>query len=80
MFDPYSFRIGDTTHLSPYIGRGIVTQYKKPVNVNARSLSATLQQPLSAGVESFMFCDVDGSKFGRGINLHIALQVCGCGC
>ncbi len=74
MFDPYSFRIGDTSKLSPYVGRGIVTQYKKPVGVNARSLSATLQQPLGAGVVSFMFCDVDGSKFMRGINLHLALQ------
>ncbi len=73
-FDPYSFRIGDTTHLSPYIARGIVTQYKKPVSVNARPLSATLQQPLSSGVESPMFSSLDGSKCGRGISLHLALQ------
>ncbi len=73
-FDPYSFRIGDTTRLSPYIARGIVTQYKKPVSVNARPLSTTLQQPLSSGVESPMFSSVDGSKCGRGISLHLALQ------
>jgi hypothetical protein len=74
VFDPYSFRIGDTTKLSPYAGRGIVTQFKKPVNVNARSLASNLQQPLGAGIETFMFCDVDGSKFLRGMNLHFALQ------
>lgn len=74
VFDPFSFRIGDTSNLSPYAGRGIVTQYKKPTSVNARSLSATLQQPYSRGSEAFDFSRFDDTKLFRGINLHIGLQ------
>ena len=74
MFDPYSFRIGDTSRFSPYVGRGLVTQFKKPSLINARSLGATLQQPFSAGVDAFSFCNIDGNKFCRGTNLHFALQ------
>lgn len=75
VFDPRSFRIGDTTRFSPYAGRGFVTQYKKPVKVASRSLAAALQQPFSGYLDAFSFCDVDGSKFSRGIMLHICLQV-----
>jgi ubiquitin-activating enzyme E1 len=75
VFDPYSFKIGDTSNLSPYCGRGFVTQFKKPSAVSARSLGATLQQPLSNGTDAFSFCAVDGNKFFRGLNLHFALQV-----
>ena len=79
MFDPYSFRIGDTSRFSPYVGRGLVTQFKKPSLINARSLGATLQQPFSAGVDAFSFCAIDGNKFFRGTNLHFALQArCHC--
>ncbi len=75
IFDPYSFRIGDTSRLSPYAGRGIVTQYKKPSAVLSRSLGATLQQPFPAGIDSFSFCAIDGLKYFRGVNHHFALQV-----
>ena len=74
VFDPYSFRIGDTTQLSPYIGRGLVTQFKKPAPVNARSMAETLQQPLSGAVDAFSFNAIDGTKFFGGVQLHLALQ------
>ena len=80
VFDRYSFKIGDTSGFSPYVGHGFVTQHKKPSAIRSRPLGATLQQPLAGGADAFSFCAIDGMKVFRGINLHFALQVCVCVC
>lgn len=63
---PYTFSIGDTSGLTPYVRGGIVTQVKMPTPVAYKSLRMSLQKP-----ELFI---TDFAKFDRPGQLHIAFQ------
>lgn len=43
--DPYSFTIGDTRHLSPYIGGGEFVQIKQPQAITFKSLADSISKP-----------------------------------
>ncbi|XP_047125803.1 ubiquitin-like modifier-activating enzyme 1 isoform X1 [Hydra vulgaris] len=63
---PYTFSIGDTTHLSPYERGGIVSQVKMPVTVNFKSLRESIKNP--------EYLVTDYAKFDRSSQLHLAFQ------
>jgi len=63
---PYTFNIGDTSTLSPYIRGGIVSQVKMPKVVNFKSLRESLEQP--------EFLITDFAKFDRPSQLHLGFQ------
>lgn len=69
VFDPYRLIIGDTTRFSAYQNGGILTQVKKPVTIQHRTLRANLSQPVAPGEFGLMF--TDGAKFGRAEQLHV---------
>jgi len=70
VYDPYRLIIGDTTRFSPYQNGGILTQVKKPVTIQHRTLQANLTQPVAPGEFGLAF--TDGAKFGRAEQLHFA--------
>jgi len=68
----YSFAIGDTTHLKPYLREGIVEQVKVPVNIKFNSYEHSISMPLPEGEGALMVPDL--GKFGRSEQLHFAFQ------
>jgi len=73
VFDAYSLGIQHNSVFPKYSGGGgTITQVKKPEHVAFRSLEKNLIQPISPGDFQLMF--TDGTKFGRGEQLHCALQ------
>jgi ubiquitin-activating enzyme E1 len=65
VLDSYSFSIGDTSALSPYLGGGLATEVKVPSLVAFRDLKSSLKQPEI----SFL----DFGKMESPIQTHIGL-------
>lgn len=61
---PYTFSIGDTSKLSPYMRGGIATQVKMPKKVSYKPLTEAIQSP------EFVIFDVDNGNE----NMHAAFQ------
>jgi len=68
---PYSFTIGDTSGLSPYLREGIVTQVKVPTPLKFRSYEEVMKQPKAPNEELPL---PDLAKFGRSEQLHFAIR------
>jgi ubiquitin-activating enzyme E1 len=71
-FNAYQFEIGDTSKFSKYEGGGVMTQKKIPFKREFKDLKESLRNPIGKGEYGLLF--TDGSKFGRGEQLHFALQ------
>ena len=71
-FNAYQFEIGDTSRFSPYVRGGVMTQKKVPFTRTFKTLEESLKQPVGNGEYGLLF--TDGAKFGRGEQLHFALQ------
>jgi ubiquitin-activating enzyme E1 len=66
--DPINtLRIGDTRHLSPYMGNGTLTEKKTPVDVAFRSLAACVTHPGELPM-------TDMINFGSEYQQHVALM------
>ncbi|KAJ1727979.1 E1 ubiquitin-activating protein [Coemansia biformis] len=63
---PYTFSIGDTTSLSPYVGGGVFTQVKEPTTLDFASYAEALENP------EFFYADF--AKFDRPPQLHVGFQ------
>jgi len=64
---PYTFTIGDTTKMEPYVSGGVATQVKIPKTMSFRSLAECLVD-LGEPVMS------DWAKFDRPAQLHVGFQ------
>eukprot|EP00944_MAST-04C_sp_MAST-4C-sp1_P014587 g14587.t1 len=71
-FNAYQFEIGDTSKFSKYEGGGVMTQKKVPFKREFKNFKESLRNPIGKGEYGLLF--TDGSKFGRGEQLHFALQ------
>ncbi|KAJ2162987.1 E1 ubiquitin-activating protein [Coemansia sp. RSA 552] len=63
---PYTFSIGDTSSLSPYVSGGLFKQVKMPVTVSFASFKEALETP--------EFLVADFAKFDRPAQLHVGFQ------
>ncbi|XP_065900619.1 ubiquitin-like modifier-activating enzyme 1 [Dysidea avara] len=63
---PYTFSIGDTSGLSPYVRGGICTQVKMSETLQFKSIKETMDEP--------QFLLTDFGKMERPAQLHIAFQ------
>jgi len=64
---PFTFTIGDTTKMEPYVRGGIVTQVKMPKKIEFRSLAECLVDLGEAVISDF-------AKFQRPEQLHVGFQ------
>jgi len=64
---PFTFTIGDTTKMEPYVSGGVVTQVKVPKKIEFRSLAECLVDLGEAVISDF-------AKFDRPIQLHVGFQ------
>ncbi len=73
VIDGYSFRLQlDTTKFSPYKCEGIVTEKKKPILKEYKSLSAALLDPICDDMTKMLTCP-DWRYFGHSEQLHFGL-------
>jgi len=63
---PYTFSIGDTSNLAPYVRGGIVSQVKVPTVIKFKSIEKSLKEP--------EFLITDFAKFDRPSQLHLGFQ------
>ncbi|GAB0086105.1 Ubiquitin-activating enzyme E1 [Sergentomyia squamirostris] len=65
---PYTFSIGDTSTLKPYVRGGIATQVKMPQTIKFKSFKNTQQGPLEDVVH------FDYGKFDHPRHMHVAFK------
>jgi ubiquitin-activating enzyme E1 len=71
-FNGFQFEIGDLSEYSAYERGGVVNQKKVPFKRTFKSFEENLKNPVGDGEYGLVF--TDGTKFGRGEQLHFALQ------
>lgn len=66
---PYTFSIGDTSAMAPYVRGGIAKQVKMPHTMSFRPFAETQQGDLSVGLVDF-----DYSKLDHGHKMHVCFK------